>query len=157
MMPELAETLLLLAFGLAFYTLGASVIEGFVNYRTWHRVGSEHFRDYHRAVGPRIVACLVAPFGAGVLLTGSLVAWRPPAIPLWPILISLTLNIIAIVVTLRWQLPAQRRLDRDGWSEVLVAQLIYVEWFRFVPHALNALLFLWLMSLALTSQRGAVP
>jgi hypothetical protein len=153
-MPGLAETLLLLAFGLAFYTLGASAIEGFVNYRTWHRIGSEHFRDYHQAVGPRIVAYLVAPFGVGVLLTAALVMWRPPAIPLWPILLSLALNGISIVVTLGWQLPTQLRFDRDGWSDAAIARLISVEWFRFVPHALNALLFLWLMARVLTSQRG---
>lgn len=58
---DLTETLQLLAFGQAFYTLGASVIEGFVNYRTWFRIGAAQFRDYHRAVGPRIVAYLVAP------------------------------------------------------------------------------------------------
>lgn len=153
-MSTLAEILLLLAFGLAFYTLGASVIEGFVNYRTWHRIGGEHFRHYHRAVGRRIVAYLVAPFGVGVLLTAALVMWRPPAIPLWPILISLGLNGVAIVVTLGWQLPAQRRFDRDGWSAEAIARLMKAEWFRFVPHALNALLFLWLMGQLLAGQTG---
>lgn len=153
-MPDLPETLLLLAFGLAFYTLGAGAIEGFVNYRTWCRIGPAEFRDYHRAVGPRIVAYLVVPFGVGVLLTAALLAWRPPSIPLWSILISLALNGIAIVVTLGWQLPTQLRFDRDGWSDAAIARLIRVEWFRFLPHALNALLFLWLMGRVLTSQRG---
>ena len=153
-MPNVPDILLLLAFGLAFYTLGATVIEGFVNYRTWHRVGSERFRDYHRAIGPRIVACLVAPFGVGVLLTAALTLWRPPTIPLWLILISLALNSVAIVVTLGWQLPTQLRFDRDGWSDAAIGQLISVEWFRFVPHVLNALLFLWLMGQLLAGERG---
>jgi hypothetical protein len=67
---------------------------------------------------------------------------------------SLALNGIAIVVTLGWQLPTQLRFDRDGWSDAAIARLISVEWFRLVPHALNALLFLWLMGRVLTSQRG---
>jgi hypothetical protein len=156
-MPDIANTVLLLAFGLVFYALGASVIEVLVNYRTWRLIGIEQFRDYHRAVGPRIVAYLVVPYAVSVLLTVTLVAWRPPAIPLWPIVISLVLNAMAIAVTLGWQVPAQRLLDRDGWSEVVMTRLIRMEWFRFVPHVLNALLFLWLVGRVLTSQRGAAP
>jgi len=154
MMPNVADIVLLLAFGLAFYTLGASAIEGFVNYRTWHLVGGEHFRDYHRAIGPRIAAFLVVPFGAGVLLTATLIIWRPPTIPLWPILASLALDGIAIVVTLGWQLPMQRRFDLDGWSDAAIAQLINVEWFRFVPHVVNTLLLLWVMGRLIAGQRG---
>ncbi|MBN3846268.1 hypothetical protein G3N58_05395 [Paraburkholderia sp. Ac-20342] len=146
--------MLLLAFGLAFYTLGASVIKGFVNYRTWHLVSDEHFRDYHRAIGPRIITCLVAPFGVGILLTATLVMWRPLAIPLWPILASLALDGAAIGITLGWQLPTQRRFDRDGWSDMAIAQLIGVERFRFMPHVLNTLLLLWLMGRLLAGQRG---
>jgi hypothetical protein len=38
-------------FALAFYVLGATFIEGFVNYRTWHWIGAAEFRAFHQAVG----------------------------------------------------------------------------------------------------------
>jgi hypothetical protein len=152
--PDLAGILLLLAFGLTFYTLGASVLEGLVNYRTWRWIGAESFRDYHRAVGPRIVAYLVAPFGVSVLVTAALTCCRPAVLPLWPVLCALGLDAIAVLATLVWQLPAQRRLDRDGWSEALVARLIRVEWFRLVPHLLNAVLFMWLVGHVVNTPGG---
>lgn len=156
-MPNASETLLLLTFGLVFYTLGASVVEGLVNYRTWCWIGADSFPAYHRAVGPRIIAYLVAPFGASVLLTLGLIAWRPPAIPLLPVLISLALDVVAIIATLGWQLPTQRALDRSGRSDILIARLIRMEWFRLIPHLLNALLFLWFVGRMVSVAQGAAP
>ncbi len=56
-----ARRLFLLTFALTFYGLGASIIEGFVNYPTWHLVGQSTFQAFHQAVGPKVIGFLVAP------------------------------------------------------------------------------------------------
>jgi hypothetical protein len=138
--------LFLVDFSLVFYVLGATFVEGFVNYRTWSLIGDAEFRSFHRAVGPRIQAVLVAPLGAALVLTLLLVWWRPAPIPGWSVGLSLGLNLVAVVVSLFSQVPIQLKLDRTGRSPVLLRRLIRTEWLRSVPHSLNAVLFIWMMS-----------
>jgi len=62
------------------------------------------------------------------------------------------------VSTAAIQLPIQVLLSRDGLSLPLIERLIFTNWWlRKVPQIINALLFLWLMSLLLrvNSQRSA--
>jgi hypothetical protein len=73
------------AFALTFYVLGATFVEGFVNYRTWALVGAREFKTYHRAVGPRVLAFVVLPIGMSVVVTTCLLWWRPPSIPVWTV------------------------------------------------------------------------
>ena len=138
--------LFLFDFALVFYVLGATFIEGFVNYRTWHLIGAAEFRAYHQAVGPRIQALLVAPHSLTLVLTFLLLWWRPGPIPAWSIWLSLALNLVPVVVTFVSQVPIQLEFDRKGLSLPSLQRLIRMEWLRSVPHILNAVLFLWMMS-----------
>jgi hypothetical protein len=68
------------------------------------------------------------------------------------------LQLIPWVSTVAIQFPIQVQLSRDGLSLPLIEQLIFTNWWlRKVPQIINALLFLWLMSLLLrvNSQRSA--
>lgn len=125
--------LFLFDFALVFYVLGATFIEGFVNYRTWHLIGAVDFRAYHQAVGPRILAFLVAPHSLTLVLTFLLLWWRPEPIPLWSVWGSLALNLVALVVSMVSQIPIQRSFDRKGLSLPELARLIRMEWLRSVP------------------------
>jgi hypothetical protein len=146
-MQTTTSLILLCAFALSVYTVGASAIEGQLNYRTWHLLGAtDGFRAYHKSVGPRVVALLVGPFTVGLALTLALLAWRPPGTPLGIILLALLLDAIPIAATLGWQVPAQRRLDRDGFSRRVIEGLIRREWFRFLPHLAKAILLMWLVA-----------
>ena len=150
--------LFLVDFALVFYVLGATFIEGFVNYRTWHLIGAAEFRAFHQAVGPRILAFLVAPHSLTLVLTFLLLWWRPGPIPAWSIWLSLVLNLIPVVVTFASQLPIQLEFDRKGLSLPELQRLIRREWLRSVPHSLTAILFLWMMAQVLaagTCFRGA--
>ena len=150
--------LFLVDFALVFYVLGATFIEGFVNYRTWHLIGAAEFRAFHQAVGPRILAFLVAPHSLTLVLTSLLLWWRPGPIPAWSIWLSLVLNLIPVVVTFASQLPIQLEFDRKGLSLPELQRLIRREWLRSVPHSLTAILFLWMMAQVLaagTCFRGA--
>jgi hypothetical protein len=50
---------------------------------------------------------------------------------------------------------AQRMLDEAGWSDTVVARLIRIEWFRFIPHLINAAQFLWLIGRVIGISEGA--
>jgi hypothetical protein len=143
--------LFLCDFALVFYVLGATFIEGFVNYRTWHLIGAADFRAFHQAVGPRILAFLVAPHSLTVVLTCLLLWWRPGPIPAWTIWVSLLLNLLPLVVTFASQVPIQLEFDRKGLSLPQLQRLIRREWLRSVPHMLNAVLFLWMMAQVLAA------
>jgi hypothetical protein len=133
------------AFALVFYVLGSTFVEGFVNYRTWTLIGANEFKAYHRAVGPRVLAVVVAPIGL-LLLSTMLLLWaRPAAIPRWSILLSLALVSFAMLVSVVWQIPIQLELDRVGLSLPLLRRLISFEWLRKAAHIGNALLFIWMM------------
>jgi hypothetical protein len=68
------------------------------------------------------------------------------------------LQLIIWVSTVAIQLPIQMQLSRDGLSLPLIDRLIFTNWWlRKVPQIINAVLFLWLMSLLLrvNSKRSA--
>jgi hypothetical protein len=146
-----ASWLFMVDFALIFYVLGATFLEGFVNYRTWHLIGASEFKVFHQAVSPRILAYLVAPHSLTLVLTCLLLWWRPAPIPVWSVWCSLALNLIPVIVTIVWQVPIQLEFDRKGLSLPSLQRLIRMEWLRSIPHSLNAILFLWMMAQVLAA------
>lgn len=68
------------------------------------------------------------------------------------------LQLLIWVSTVTVQLPIQVLLSSDGLSLPLIERLIFTNWWlRKVPQIINALIFLWLMSLLLrvNAQRSA--
>jgi hypothetical protein len=140
----------LIAFVLVFYGMGASFVESFVNYPTWHLIGANEFRTYHQAMGPLIIGYMVVPLLIATLFTVLLLWFRPAPIPRWAIWLAVVLQLISWVSTVAIQVPIQVQLSRDGLSLPLIERLIFTNWWlRKVPQIINACLFLWLMSLLL--------
>jgi hypothetical protein len=139
--------LFLFAFALSFYCMGASFMESFVNYPTWRLIGANEFRTYHQAISPLVIAYLVAPMVLATVLTALLLWLRPAPIPRWALLLSLILQVITWVSTAAIQIPIQLQLSRDGLSVPLIDQLMFTNWWlRRVPHLINSILYLWMMS-----------
>ena len=150
--------LFLITFALVFYGMGASFVESFVNYPTWRLIGANEFRAYHQALGPLIVGYMVIPMLIATLLTVLLLWFRPAPLPQWAIWLAVVLQLTIWVATAAIQLPIQMQLSRNGLSLPLLDQLVFTNWWlRKVPQIINALLFLWLMSLLLkvNSKRSA--
>jgi hypothetical protein len=139
-----------LAFALVFYGNGAAFIESFVNYPTWHLIGNDAFLNYHRFIGPRVMAFLVAPAVLGTLFTISLLRLRPAAIPLWSVWVAIVLQIVVWVSTATIQVPIQLEPAAHGSSPALLERLMETNWWlRRVSYAACAALFLWMAVRAL--------
>jgi hypothetical protein len=137
----------LLAFALVFYGNGAAFVESLVNYPSWHLIGANDFTAYHRFISPRVIAFLVAPALLGTILTMLLLWVRPAAIPIWSVWVTVLLQVGVWVSTATIQLPIQLHLSAEGFSASLVDRLMETNWwFRRVPYAACAVMFLWMAS-----------
>src|SRR6185295_17521225 len=96
-----------IAFALVFYGNGAAFVESFVNYPSWPLIGSGEFVAYHRFIGPRVLAFLVAPALLGTLFTVLMLWARPAAIPLWAVWAAIAAQVIVWVSTATIQVPIQ--------------------------------------------------
>jgi hypothetical protein len=142
-----------IAFALVLYGNGAAVVETFVNYPSWHLVGTHEFTAYHRFIGPRVIACLVAPAITGTVFTLLLLRFRPPGLPAWSVWLAVFLQVVVWVSTATIQIPMQLQLGAGGYSAAVVDRLIVTSWWlRRVPYAACAVLFLW-MGARLTDER----
>ncbi len=144
------QRIFVLAFALVFYGNGAAFIESFVNYSSWHLIGSETFLNYHKFISPRIIAFLVAPAVLGTVLTITLLWFRPIMIPLWSVWVAILLQIVVWVSTATIQVPIQLQLAVHGATPALLERLIETNWwFRRLPYAACAALFLWMATRAI--------
>src|SRR5215204_4287817 len=103
-----------LAFALVFYGNGAAFVESFVNYPSWHLIGNDAFLNYHKFIGPRVIAVLVVPAVLGTVFTIVLLRSRPAAIPLWSVWVAILLQLVVWVSTATIQIPIQLQLAVQG-------------------------------------------
>jgi hypothetical protein len=139
-----------MAFALVFYGNGAAFVEGFVNYSSWHLIGSDEFVAYHQFIGPRVLTFLVAPALLGAVFTVLMLWARPAVIPLWAVWAAIAAQVLVGVSTATIQVPIQLQLSAHGLSLELVERLIKTNfWLRRIPYAVCAGLFLWMAAKAI--------
>lgn len=142
-----ARWVFLIAFTLVFYGTGAAFIEGFVNYSSWHLVGTTEFTLFHRFISPRVLTFLVAPLLMGTVFTILLLWFRPAAIPVQAVWLAIALQAVVWASTVAIQVPIQIELSANGLSLPLVERLIQTNfWLRRIPYAVCAGVFLWMAS-----------
>ena len=140
-------------FALMFYILGATFMEGFVNYRTWRLIGAAEFPAYHRSVGRKVVPFVALPVIFSLLTNVCLLRYRPGGIPTWCLWCTLILTLFAMGISIAFQIPIQLDLDLQGLSQPRISRLISVEWLRAAAHIANATLFLWMMTIYMKGAR----
>jgi len=141
----MARWIFALAFALVCYGNGAACVESFVNYPSWRLIGASEFLAYHRFIGPRVMGWLVAPALLGTLCTALLLQWRPTAIPRWPVVVAVTLQLMIWISTAMIQFPIQQELAAHGFSGPLVDRLIDTNvWLRRVPFGVCLVVFVWM-------------
>lgn len=142
---SIGRWIFLIAFALVFYGNGAAFIESFVNYPSWRLIGSDEFVAYHRFIGPRVIAFLVAPALLGTAFTVLMLWARPPMIPVWAVWAAIAAQAVVWVSTATIQVPIQVQLSANGLSLDLLGRLIETNiWLRRIPYAICAALFLWM-------------
>lgn len=145
-----ARWIFVIAFALVFYGNGAAFVESFVNYSSWHLIGSDEFVAYHHFIGPRVLTFLVAPALLGTVFTVLMLWARPAMIPLWAVWAAIAAQAIVWVSTAMIQVPIQLQLSAHGLSLELVEHLIETNfWLRRIPYAVCAGLFLWMAAKAI--------
>ena len=150
----------LMAFALVFYGTGAAVIESFVNYASWHLIGSEEFIAYHQFISPRVLTFLVAPLLCGTAFTILMLWSRPAGIPVWAVWAAIAAQAVVWISTVTIQVPIQLQLSDQGLSVELIDRLIETNfWLRRIPYAMCAGLFLWMASQAMgaSGERRLAP
>jgi hypothetical protein len=140
-------------FALMFYILGATFMEGFVNYRTWRLIGAAEFPAYRRSVGRKVVPFVALPVVFSLLTNAVLLGYRPSGIPAWCLGCTLILTLFAMGISVAFQVPIQLDLDRKGMSQASIRRLISIEWLRAAAHIVNATLFLWMMAVYMKGAR----
>jgi hypothetical protein len=119
-------------FTLIFYTVGASIMDGFAIYHTWRFVGEAEFVKMHIESGSRIIPFMVLP---AFVMTVFLVLqfWhRPKAVSRQLLWIALACAIIPWLSSAFIQIPMQFELDKGKNVELLEA-LILTDWIRVIP------------------------
>jgi hypothetical protein len=140
----------LIAFALVFYGTGAAFIESFVNYSSWHLIGTDEFIAYHQFISPRVLTFLVAPLLLGTVFTILMLWSRPAAIPAWAVWTAIAAQAVVWTSTVAIQVPIQLQLSDHGLSVELVERLIETNfWLRRIPYAVCAGLFLWMAAQAM--------
>lgn len=140
-----ARWIFVIAFALVFYGNGAAFVESFVNYSSWHLIGSDEFVAYHQFIGPRILTFLVAPALLGTVFTALMLWARPTIIPQWAVWAAIAAQAIVWVSTATIQVPIQLQLSEHGLSLELLERLIESNfWLRRIPYAVCAGLFMWM-------------
>lgn len=134
-----------LVFTLVFYVAGASFIQSFVNYPTWHLIGPDTFQAYHNAMSSRIIQFMVLPWFVEIILTFALMRFRPSSIPLPLIEFAQTFNLIALVSTIFVQIPIQMQLGESGLSPQALDKLIESDPIRWASLVLKVVLYVWMM------------
>jgi hypothetical protein len=143
--PDMRSWIFVLAFALVLYGNGAAVVETVVTYPSWRLIGRADFPAYHRFIGPRVIASLVAPALLGTVCTLLLVRFRPPGLPAGAVWIGVLLQAVVWLSTVTLQVPMQHDLAAHGYSAAVVDRLIGTSWWlRRVPYAACAVLFLWM-------------
>lgn len=130
---------------LAFYVTGASFVQSFVNYPTWRLIGAAEFQAYHQAMSALIIKVMVLPWLLEIVLTVLLLWLRPQPLPRWPVVLALTLHLIAFISTALIQIPIQTQLSEHGLSLAHLEKLLATDPIRWVAGLLRTLLCLGMM------------
>lgn len=141
----ISRLLFLAAFVLVFYTIGAALFEGQVNYPTWYFIGAAEFRSYHQEIGRRIIPVLVIPLMATFILTLVLLWFRPLPVSRKAVSLSVVLQLTVILSTVIVFVPIQAQLSQQGLSPELLDRLIATSWLRDIPGLVNGGLYVWMM------------
>lgn len=141
-------------FALAFYGLGAGMMDGFAMYHTWRFIGANEFATAHMEAGRRIIAVLVVPFLVMTVFLVLLFWHRHKAISRLQLWICLFCSTIGWLSSAFIQIPLQGQLSQ-GKNDELLDWLIVSDWIRTIPLWIMMAIILKMIHQCLISSRAA--
>ncbi|MBC7851721.1 MAG: hypothetical protein H7Y31_18400 [Chitinophagaceae bacterium] len=124
---------------LAFYVLGAGIVNSLVSYRTWRLVGENEFPKFHQLDSALIIPLFVIFFFLTFIPQILLFWFRPMFISKWLVWVAFLCNLICLISTIAIQIPIQKELDQR-FSLELIDRLISTDMiYRRIPMALMAI------------------
>jgi hypothetical protein len=152
--PKAADLIATLFFALSFFSFGAAVFEGHVNYPAWLQISDQSFVPYHRAISARI-GLLIVPLALTTALNALLIWRRPASIPLWAVWVTLALQMLGWVSTVLIQIPIQMRLSSGGFSRELLERLIWTDLlYRKTPGYIRLAITGWMLHRVVKAARA---
>ena len=144
------SVLLVALFSLFFYRLGASNLEGLLNYPFWLDMGpmmsNADFIQLRVDHLWKIYPLLVIPVVVVFLITATLAVMAPPGLGRWPFVALGVLQLVSLVSTVAIQIPLQNSLSLTGFDAADLTRLIQTDlWLRKLPSVAEALLVLGLL------------
>ena len=117
-----------------------------VTYPLFELVSSDQFLAYHRFYNRRITPVVIIPGFLFFLAPLTLLVFRPPSVPMWAIVLSIVLGLVALLVTVGLEIPRHIRLQQQGKTDTLIQELIVYNWVRTFAITAQAVLILWMLT-----------
>ena len=128
--------------GLTLYMSGMIWSMQMLEYPLFALVGPKEFPTYHRRHNRALPIFVILPSLAALVSAIVLIFTRPARLPLWSTIVVAVIDLLVVVVTVAREAPLHAKLDRDGYSETVIRQLVRGNWIRTILWTANALLLL---------------
>ena len=133
---------------LAVYNAGNMMSLQLQHYGIYPFVGKENFKDYMRANNKAALIPAILPGMMMLILSITLLFWHPVFITGLEGLVSLSLNIIAFMSTVKWQRKLQSDMVNTGYDERKIKLLLSTNWIRTIAFMLLGVLTISILIMA---------
>ena len=125
---------------LAVYNTGNMLTLQIQHYGIYYFVGKENFKEYMLANNKAAVIPSIMPAMLLLLINLLLLFYRPLFMSFAECVLSLGLNIIALVSTFTWQRKLQGEMAISGYDEKKIKLLCSTNWIRTVVFFVQAIM-----------------
>ena len=134
---------------LAAFNAGNMTTLQFQHYGIYSSVGKENFKNYMQANNKAALIPSILPAMLLLLINILLLFFRPVFMTATEAIMSLVLNIIALVSTFAWQRKLQSQMAVTGYDEGKINLLNSTNWVRTVAFLLQAILAISIILMAI--------
>jgi hypothetical protein len=136
--------------GLTLYMTGMIWSMQVLEYPLFALVGPKEFPAYHRRHNRGLPVFVILPSVAALVSPVVLIFTRPARLPQWSAIVVAAIDLVVVAVTVAREAPLHGELDREGYSEPVIRQLVQGNWIRTILWTANGL-FLLALTVQLTS------
>src|SRR5215469_18245104 len=94
-----------------------------LEYPLFALVGPKEFPAYHQRHNRGLPFLVILPSAAAFLSAVALIFTHPTRLPLWASIVVTILDLLILLVTAVREAPLHAKLDREGFSSVVIRQL----------------------------------